>query len=136
MGHPGQTPFCSVERVQVMLVELGFARFGTSGGTSGHARRERPRPTWPAGVCVVGRGYGEPRTAGTGGPDGIGDKLGTGGLQGWREKVADGVAEPVARRVSLETEQVRALVGAAFFALAVLYVIKALTAATREARQS
>ena len=30
----------------------------------------------------------------------------------------------------------RALVGAAFFALAVLYVIKTLTAATRETRQS
>ena len=61
--------------------------------------------------------------------------LGQAGLQGWREKVADGIAEPVAKRAPLETEQVRAVVGAAFFVLAVIYVIKTLTVATREARQ-
>ena len=61
--------------------------------------------------------------------------LGQTGLQGWREKVADGIAEPVARRAPLDSEQVRALLGAAFFALSVVYVVKTLTAATREARQ-
>jgi hypothetical protein len=56
------------------------------------------------------------------------------GLQGWREKVADGIADPVAKRAPLQTEQVRALVGATFFALAVLYVLKTLSAAARDAR--
>jgi hypothetical protein len=62
--------------------------------------------------------------------------LGQAGLQGWREKVADGIAEPVARRAPLDSEQVRAVLGAVFFVLAVLYVIKTISAATRETRQS
>ena len=62
--------------------------------------------------------------------------LGQTGLQGWREKVADGIAEPVARRAPLDSEQVRALLGIVFFVLSVVYVVKTLTAATREARQS
>ena len=62
-------------------------------------------------------------------------KLGQAGLQGWREKMADGIAEPVARRAPLDSEQVRALLGAVFFVLSVVYVVKTLTAATREARQ-
>ena len=61
--------------------------------------------------------------------------LGQTGLQGWREKVADGIAEPVAQRAPLDSEQVRALLGAVFFVLSVVYVVKTLTAATREARQ-
>jgi hypothetical protein len=61
-------------------------------------------------------------------------QLGQTGLQGWREKIADGIAEPVARRAPLDSEQVRALLGAAFFVLSVVYVLKTLTAATREAR--
>ena len=47
-------------------------------------------------------------------------RLGQTGLQGWREKVADGIAEPVARRAPLDSEQVRALLGAIFFVLSVL----------------
>ena len=62
--------------------------------------------------------------------------LGQAGLQGWREKVADGIAEPVAKRAPLDSDQVRAVVGAAFFVLAVMYVVKTLSAATRAARQS
>jgi hypothetical protein len=50
--------------------------------------------------------------------------------------VADGIAEPVARRAPLDSEQVRALLGAAFFVLSVLYVVKTFAAATREMRQS
>jgi hypothetical protein len=38
--------------------------------------------------------------------------------------VADGVAEPVAARVGLEEDQVRALLGATFLVLSVLYVVK------------
>ena len=62
-------------------------------------------------------------------------QLGQTGLQGWREKVADGISEPVARRAPLDEDQVRAIVGAAFFVLAVLYVVKTISAATRQARE-
>jgi len=54
------------------------------------------------------------------------------GLQGWRAKVADTVAEPISDRSPLSSEQVRAGVGAVFFVLAVLYVIKTIRAATKE----
>jgi hypothetical protein len=63
-------------------------------------------------------------------------QLGQAGLQGWREKLADGIAEPVAQRAPLDADQVRALLGAVFFVLAVLYIVKTVAAATREARQS
>jgi hypothetical protein len=46
------------------------------------------------------------------------------GLQGWRQKVADAVAGPVASRTPAREEHVRALLGAAFFALSVLYIVK------------
>ena len=48
--------------------------------------------------------------------------VGKAGLQGWRGKVADAVAVPVARRSGLSDDQVRAAVGALFLALSVLYV--------------
>ena len=53
-------------------------------------------------------------------------KAGQAGLQGWREKVADGVAQPVSKRTPLSEDQVRALIGAAFFVLAVIYIANAL----------
>ena len=59
-------------------------------------------------------------------------ELGQTALVGWREKAAAGVAGPVSERTRLADEQVRALVGALFFALALYYVIgtvrRALTA--------
>jgi hypothetical protein len=61
-------------------------------------------------------------------------ELGQAGLQGWREKVADGISQPVANRAPVEEDQVRAVVGAAFFVLAVLYVAKTISAVTRQAR--
>jgi hypothetical protein len=61
-------------------------------------------------------------------------ELGQTGLQGWREKVADGISRPVAKRAPLEEDQVRALIGAAFFVLALVYVVKTISAATRQAR--
>jgi hypothetical protein len=61
--------------------------------------------------------------------------LGQAGLQGWREKVADGISQPVANRAPVKEDQVRAAVGAAFFVFAVMYVIKTISAATRQARQ-
>jgi len=62
-------------------------------------------------------------------------QFGQTGLQGWREKVADGISQPVANRAPLDEDQVRAIVGAAFFLLAVMYVVKTISAATRQARQ-
>ena len=61
-------------------------------------------------------------------------ELGKTGLQGWREKVADGISRPVAKRAPVEEDQVRAVIGATFFVLAVIYVVKAIWAATRQAR--
>jgi hypothetical protein len=61
-------------------------------------------------------------------------QMGQAGLQGWREKLADGIAEPVAERAPLDTDQVRAALGAIFFVLSVLYVVKTVSAAAREAR--
>jgi len=51
--------------------------------------------------------------------------VGRAGLQGWRGKVADAVAAPVARRSGLSDDQVRAAVGALFLALSVVYVVNA-----------
>ena len=61
-------------------------------------------------------------------------ELGQAGLQGWREKLADGISQPVADRAPLENEQVRALIGAVFFVLSVLYVVKTISAAAQQAR--
>ncbi len=63
-------------------------------------------------------------------------RVGTAGLQGWRRKVGDAVAPPLAQRTPLGSEQIRAAVGAAFFALSVMYVVKTLAAAVRELRGS
>ncbi|HEV2785499.1 MAG TPA: hypothetical protein VGV67_03860 [Solirubrobacteraceae bacterium] len=62
--------------------------------------------------------------------------MGTAGLQGWRRKVGDAVAPPLAQRTPLGSEQIRAAVGAVFFALSVMYVVKTLAAAVRELRGS
>jgi hypothetical protein len=51
--------------------------------------------------------------------------VGQAGLQGWRGKVADAVAAPVARRSGFSDDQVRAAIGALFLALSVLYVANA-----------
>ena len=61
-------------------------------------------------------------------------QIATAGLQGWRRKVGDGLAGPVARRTPLGDDDVRAAVGALFFVLALLYIVKAVTAASREIR--
>ena len=56
-------------------------------------------------------------------------QVGQAGLQGWREKVADGVAGPISGRTPLDEDQVRALIGGAFFVLSVIYVVQAIRAA-------
>jgi hypothetical protein len=50
------------------------------------------------------------------------ESLGKAGLQGWRAKVGDAVAGPVAQHSPLTDDQVRAVVGGLFFALSVVYV--------------
>jgi hypothetical protein len=49
--------------------------------------------------------------------------FGKAGLKGWREKVGDAVAGPVAQRSRLTDDQVRAAVGGVFFVLALIYVV-------------
>lgn len=61
-------------------------------------------------------------------------ELGNLAAVGWRAKVADVVAEPVSKRAPLDPEQVRALVGALFFALSVVYVVKTTRAAAQRIR--
>jgi hypothetical protein len=63
-------------------------------------------------------------------------ELGTAGLQGWRAKVGDAVAKPVSQRTPLDDEQVRAAIGALFFVLALLYVVRSITAASQRVRGS
>ena len=63
-------------------------------------------------------------------------EMGQAGLQGWREKVADAVSEPVAKRAPLEEDHVRAAIGALFFVLSVMYVAKTISELTRRARDS
>jgi hypothetical protein len=58
-------------------------------------------------------------------------QVGHAGLQGWREKVADGVAGPVAQRTPLEEDNVRAIIGATFLVLSVLYLVNAVRALAR-----
>ena len=62
-------------------------------------------------------------------------EFGKTGLQGWREKVANGISPPVAQRAPLEEDQIRAVIGAAFFVLSVIYVAKTISAAARQARR-
>jgi len=49
--------------------------------------------------------------------------LGKAGLQGWRAKVGDVIAGPVAQRSGLTDDQVRAAVGGLFFVLSLIYVL-------------
>lgn len=60
--------------------------------------------------------------------------LGQAGLQGWRAKAGDLAAPAVAERTPLSEDQARALVGALFFALAVMYVVKTAGVISREVR--
>jgi hypothetical protein len=61
-------------------------------------------------------------------------ELGQAGLQGWREKGVNGISQTVAGRAPVKEDQVRAVVGAAFSVLSVIYVVKTISAATRQAR--
>jgi hypothetical protein len=50
--------------------------------------------------------------------------LGNLAATGWRSRVADAVANPVARAAPVKPDQVRAAVGATFFLLSLYYVVQ------------
>lgn len=61
-------------------------------------------------------------------------RMGQAGLQGWRAKAADAVAPRVSQRAPVSDDQVRALIGAVFFVLSVVYVAKTVSAVSGELR--
>ena len=50
-------------------------------------------------------------------------QLGQAGLVGWRKGIADRVAPPAAKRSPVTEDQVRAVIGSAFYVLSVYYVV-------------
>lgn len=50
-------------------------------------------------------------------------ELGSAGLVGWRETVADKAAPQVADKTPVDEDSVRAAIGGLFFALSLLYVV-------------
>ena len=52
--------------------------------------------------------------------------IGHAGLQGWRAKLADRAAPPLAKRTPLDEDTIRAAVGGVFPALSVMYVVTAI----------
>jgi hypothetical protein len=63
-------------------------------------------------------------------------ELGAAGLKGWRAAVGDRVAAPVAKRTPMDDDQVRAAIGAVFFVLAFVYVIRTIADAARRVSES
>jgi hypothetical protein len=61
-------------------------------------------------------------------------QLGQAGLVGWRKALADRVAPPAAGRAPASEDQVRAAIGAAFFALSVFYVVSTVVRMVKAAR--
>lgn len=61
-------------------------------------------------------------------------ELGNIAASGWRAKVADALAEPLSNIAPVKPEQARAIVGATFFVLALVYVTKTTRDATRQMR--
>ncbi len=62
--------------------------------------------------------------------------VGQAGLQGWRTKLADAVAPRVSARTPVGDEHVRAFIGATFFVLALVYVVKTARAAAARLRET
>jgi hypothetical protein len=62
------------------------------------------------------------------------EQLGQAALVGWRKKVADVTAPPVAKRGPVSEDQARAIVGAVLFALSAYYVISTIVRLGKAAR--
>ena len=56
------------------------------------------------------------------------------GLVGWRKAVADRVAPPAASRAPASEEQLRAVIGGAFFLLSLFYVASTIARMVKAAR--
>jgi hypothetical protein len=56
------------------------------------------------------------------------------GLKGWKGKLADRVAPPVAERTRLTADQVRALIGMVFILLTLLSTLRLVRRVVQEAR--
>ena len=61
-------------------------------------------------------------------------ELGNIAATAWRSKVADAVAEPFWNVAPVKPEQARAIVGATFFLLSVVYVVQTSRKAARQLR--
>ena len=61
-------------------------------------------------------------------------EIGQAALRTWRGAIADRVAPPAAKRTRLSEDQVRAAIGAAFFAVATFYVVTSIVRMIRTAR--
>jgi hypothetical protein len=62
------------------------------------------------------------------------EEFGHAGLTGWRTTVADKVASPVAGKTPASEDQVRAVIGAAFFLLSAYYVATTIARMAKAAR--
>jgi len=60
--------------------------------------------------------------------------IGKTALTGWRKPIGERVAGPLSERTRLSSDQVEALVGAAFFALSLYYVASTAARAARKGR--
>jgi hypothetical protein len=61
-------------------------------------------------------------------------EIGQAALPTWRGAVANRLAPPAAKRTPLSEDQIRAAIGAAFFAVATFYVVGTLVRMIRAAR--
>ena len=60
--------------------------------------------------------------------------MGQAALPTWRGAIADRLAPPAAKRTKLSEDQVRAAIGAAFFAVATFYVVSSVVRMIRTTR--
>jgi hypothetical protein len=61
-------------------------------------------------------------------------QLAQAGLVGWRKSLADRVVPPAATRAPASEDQLRALIGALFFALSLFYVVSTIVRMIKESR--
>jgi hypothetical protein len=61
-------------------------------------------------------------------------EMGQAALPTWRGAIADRLAPPAAKRTKLSEDQVRAAIGATFFAVATFYVASSIARMIRTAR--
>jgi len=62
------------------------------------------------------------------------EHLGQAALVGWRKRLADVTAPPVANRAPASEDQVRAIIGGVLFAASLYYVVSTLVRVARTAR--